>query len=134
MFAVARMSGASAYRRMSVDTGVPDASPHALIGMLLDGAIESVLRARSALVLHDVSTRTGSITRAVRIVDEGLKASLNPGGGEIAANLKALYEYITLRLSEANHLADDRALAEVEQLLTTLRTAWQGIADHPAAK
>lgn len=132
MFAATR--SASAYRTLSIETGVPDASPHRLIEMLLDGAVESVARARAALGRRDLAARSLAITRALRIVDEGLKASLDPAGGSIATNLGQLYGYITIRLSEANHSGDDALLAEVEQLLATVRGAWQGIAHHPQAR
>lgn len=133
MFAAA-LSPAASYRNLSIETGVGEARPHRLIEMLFDGAIESVMRARIAMTRHDVATRTRAIGRALRIVDEGLKASLNPAGGELAANLRELYGYITVRLTQANCDSDDAILGEVESLLMTLREGWVGIAGNPAAR
>lgn len=134
MFAATMNSRASAYRTLSIETGVPDASPHRLIAMLFDGAVESIARARAARSRHDTAGRARAIARAVRIVDEGLKASLDPAGGEIASNLGTLYGYIALRLSEANHSGDDSLLDEVDRLLRTVRDAWEAIAADPSAR
>lgn len=125
---------ASTYRSLSVQTGVIDASPHRLIEMLLDGSLESIARARVALARRDVSARVESVTRALRIVDEGLKASLDPAGGDIAKNLSQLYGYITVLLTDANNNANDEKLAEAANLLEQIREGWRGIADHPAAR
>lgn len=125
---------ASTYRALSVQTGVVDASPHRLIEMLLDGALESIARARVSMQQRDVMTRVTAITRALRIVDEGLKAALDPAGGEIAANLGQLYGYVTVLLTEANNQNNDDKLAEAARLLETVREGWRGIADHPAAR
>ena len=125
---------ASTYRSLSVQTGVIDASPHRLIEMLLDGSLESIARARVALSQRDVGGRVESVTRALRIVDEGLKASLDPAGGDIAKNLGQLYGYITVLLTDANNNANDEKLAEAASLLEQIREGWRGIADHPAAR
>lgn len=133
MFAAYR-SPTGSYRSLSVETSVTDASPHRLIAMLYDGAIEAVNRARGALARKDVSTRVAAIGKAIRIVDEGLKASLDPRGGEIASNLRDLYVYMSHRLLSANLESSDAHLAEVAELLGQLRSGWMGIASSPAAR
>jgi flagellar protein FliS len=65
-------------------------------------------------------------------VDEGLKASLDPaGGGDIAARLASLYDYMVGQLLQANLKNDPKALANVESLLGTLRDAWDAIEPAP---
>ena len=126
---------ASTYRALSVQTGVVDASPHRLIEMLLEGALEAIARARVAMGQRDAVARVGAVTRALRIVDEGLKAALDyTAGGEIAANLGEIYRYVTVLLTEANNEGSDAKLAEAARLLETVREGWRGIADHPAAR
>lgn len=127
MFAAYR-TPAAAYRHLAVETALTDANPHRMIEMLYDGAVESVARARSALASRDIPGRGAAISKAIRIIDEGLKASLDARGGEIARNLRDLYVYMTHRLLEANLNADDEALQEVGRLLDTLRDGWKGIA------
>lgn len=59
---------------------------------------------------------------------DGLRASLNhERGGKIAANLDALYDYMTRTLVTANLHNDDTKLAEVEKLLNEIRVGWKGI-------
>jgi len=123
---------ASTYRTLSVQTGVVDASPHRLIEMLLDGALESIARARVAMGQRDVQSRVTSITRALRIVDEGLKAALDPAGGEISVNLGQIYGYVTVLLTQANNDSDEGKLIEAARLLETVREGWRGIAGHVA--
>ena len=126
---------ASTYRALSVQTGVVDASPHRLIEMLLDGGLEAIARARVAMGQRDVVARVAAVTRALRIVDEGLKAALDyTAGGEIAANLGEIYRYVTVLLTEANNEGSDAKLAEAARLLEMIREGWRGIADHPAAR
>lgn len=131
MFAAYR-SPASSYRQVAVETSIADADPHRLIAMLFDAALESIARARRALASGDIAGRGEAITRALRIIEEGLKASLDDRGGEITRNLRSLYGYMLRRLLQANRAADDAMLAEVAGLVTTLRDAWAAIAPDRA--
>jgi flagellar protein FliS len=125
-------SQAHAYSRVGVETGVHAASPHQLVTMLFDGFADALGQARAALQRRDTEAKCKAITRAVRIVDEGLKASLDvDAGGPIASDLGALYGYVTVRLTEANLHNDVRALDECAALLEPVRSAW--IAIDPAA-
>jgi flagellar protein FliS len=107
---------------------VGDASPHRLVKMLFDGAIDAVAQARGALARGDHATKGERCARAVRILEEGLRGGLDRrAGGELAANLDGLYGYIVQRLTHANLHHDDAALTECVELLTPLRDAWQTI-------
>ena len=48
-------------------------------------------------------------------------------GGEIAEHLFSLYEYMVVRLTEANIANRDEPLEEVGRLLAELNGAWQAI-------
>lgn len=121
-------AGANAYARVGVETGVMSASPHRLIAMLYAGARQAVAQARLHLQGGLVGPRGESIGKAIRIVEEGLRASLNrAAGGDVADRLDALYAYIARRLLTANIEASETMLAEVDGLLATLETAWTGI-------
>jgi flagellar protein FliS len=84
-----------------------------------------------------IEVKGAAIGKAIRIIDEGLKASLNLAeGGEVAQNLSDLYAYITLRLTQANLRNDPAALDECVNLLKPVREAWLQIAptsDAPAS-
>ena len=108
-----------------------DASGHELIAMLFDGLLGAIARARGALAQGDIEGTRDAIGRAVRIVGEGLRASLNRSeGGKIASDLYDLYSYIELRLTHANLRNDDAALKECASLLRPLLDAWKQIASQ----
>lgn len=114
----------SLYRQVGVQTGVESASPHQLVLMLFDGVLEAIVQARGAMESGDVEVKGRAITRAARIVDEGLKAALSPAGGEISHNLSSLYHYVSTRLVQAHLRNDVTALDECRRLMEPLRDAW----------
>jgi flagellar protein FliS len=125
----------SVYRQVGVQSAVSGgASPHRLVAMLFDGALEAIAQARGALRDGRVEAKGRAIGRAARIVEEGLKAGLNrEAGGRLASDLDDLYAYVTLRLTQANLLNDDAALVECQRLIEPLREAWGEIAPQAAA-
>jgi flagellar protein FliS len=129
--------GAQAYQRVGVDTGVTASDPHALVLMLFDGVLEAIQHAQGHVAAGRVLEKGKALSKAVRIVEEGLKASLDRNsGGALAQQLAALYDYASLRLLQANLRNDHKALAEVASLLSDLRAAWAAIgakAPAPAA-
>ena len=119
----------SAYRQVGVETGVAAASAHRLVAMLFEGLLDALAQARGALLAGRIEEKGRAIGRAVRIVEEGLRAALDEAqGGKLAADLKALYSYVALRLTEANLRNDAAALEECGRLVESLRNAWQAIA------
>jgi len=127
MFTSVNTRSASVYKRVAVETGVQAADSHRLVGMLFDGLLQSVAAARGAMERGDLVVKGEQIGKAVRIVEEGLKAGLDPAGGEMAQNLRALYAYAVRRLTEANLRNDPTALAEVATLIEPVAQAWQDI-------
>ncbi len=127
MFTSVNTRAASAYKRVAVETSVETADPHHLVHMLFDALLQSMMRARGALERGDVAEKGAHIGKAVRIIEEGLKAGLDPAGGEMAQNLGALYAYSVRRLTEANLRNDMAALAEVTALIEPVAQAWQDI-------
>jgi flagellar protein FliS len=105
-----------------------DRSGHQLIAMLFDGAIGAIARARGALASGDVPTKSRSISKALAIVNDGLRASLDKSApGALPSDLDALYGYVALRLTHANLRNDDAALDECARLLRPLQDAWAQI-------
>ena len=116
-----------AYKRTKNETALEGASPHSLIAMLLDGALERISEATGAFSRRDIAVAGSSIGKAISIVDN-LRVSLDPElGGEVATNLGALYEYMTRRLLEANATKDVDMLAEVSGLLREIEIAWDQV-------
>lgn len=126
--------GANAYANIGVETGVIAASPHKLITMLFDGALVAIAMGEKYMKAGDIKNKGESITKAILIIESGLRASLNKNvGGEIALNLDALYEYMGRRLFAANVENSPAILTEVHDLLDGLRDAWETIGSSDAA-
>lgn len=125
-------SGANAYAKVGVETGVLAASPHKLIAMLFEGALVALSSALVNMKGGNIAAKGQAISKTIRIIDEGLRASLDrDAGGGIAVSLDALYEYMSNRLLLGNLQNDPAMLEEVQRLLTELKQAWDGI--DPAA-
>lgn len=118
----------NAYAQAGLDAQVASASPLRLIIMLFDGAIAALAKARFHIGKSEVNAiaeKGRAISHAIAIIDGGLKASLNlEVGGELSANLSALYEYMSHRLVQANLNNDIQILDEISLRLTELRDTW----------
>ena len=121
--------GARYYSSVGAVSGVEDASPHKLVGLLLGAVQSEIAAARGAIARRDIAEKCRAIGHALRIVDEGLLAPLDLArGGALAGNLRDLYQYIVGRLTAANVNTDDAALAEAGRLIATIADGWNGIA------
>ena len=129
MFAPSRRA-LSAYANVQAETGVAAASPHGLILMLFDGAQVAVANARRHLRNNEIAARGSAVSKAIAIIDDGLRASLDMNsGGELAQRLSSLYRYLCERLLQANAQGRVEGLDEVDRLLGELRGAWAAIGD-----
>jgi flagellar protein FliS len=118
----------NAYVTTEIETAVPQASGHQLVSMLFDGALTAVTDAKLKLSRGDIAGRGQAISKAISIVDQGLRASLDHDkGGEIAAHLEDLYQYICSRLLKANLKSEPEGLDEAANLLRQLHSGWKGI-------
>jgi len=116
---------AQAYARVGVETGVEASDPRRLVVMLYDGVLKCIHEARGHMQRGQVADKGAAIGRALRILQEGLVASLNrEAGGDIARQLEDLYDYVSRRLALANLRNDTAALDEAARLLSELRGAW----------
>ena len=128
-----RHTGVHAYANVGMETGVVAASPHKLIVMLFDGALVALSTALNGMRSGNIAEKGKSISKAIMIIDSGLRAALDKkAGGEIAEGLDSLYEYMSGRLLTANINNDPAIVEEVQRLLIELRDAWNAIADTPA--
>lgn len=128
MFTPVNSRAAAAYKRIAAETSVQTADPHQLVGLLFDALLQSIAAARGAMSRGDIAAKGAALGKAVRIIEEGLKAGLNlQQGGDLAANLQQLYGYSVLRLTQANLRNDAKALEEVTQLIEPLAQSWKQI-------
>jgi len=121
-------SAIQAYTKTGIESGVTAADPHRLISMLYQGALLSIANAKNAILRKDIPAKGTAISKAIMIIDDGLKASLDKKvGGDLAMNLDALYAYMSTRLLAANLNSDIATLDEVARLLNDLNGAWESI-------
>lgn len=117
----------SVYRNVQIGTS----GKEKLIGMLFNGAIVVLQRARELMKANDHVAKGEAIFKAQDIVME-LSCCIDEDQGNLSANLRRLYAYAYRRLSEANFRQDPMILDEVIRLLSGLRDAWTIAANRAA--
>lgn len=128
----AAQSALAQYKKINTESALEGASPHQLIQMLINGALDRLSQARGAMQRKDTAQKGLLIGKAVSILG-GLQDSLDKSADEqIAENLDNLYDYMQRRLLEANLKNDVSMLDEVSGLLNTIKEGWDAIAPIPA--
>jgi len=126
MFASAQRA-INAYSNVGIETGVQAADPHKLILMLFEGAMLALVDAKYQMGRRETAAKGASLSKAIMIIEQGLKASLDTSAGELSENLAALYQYMCDRLLVANLHNKPEIIDEVSRLLGELRGAWEQI-------
>jgi|SRR5690554_6452707 len=125
-----RHRSAQAYSSVGLETQVMSASPERLITLLFEGALSAIAKARLHLQMGNIAERGLAISKAIDIVESGLKLSVDTeAGGEVARNLIAAYELVLQHLMLANLHADEERLTLAETLLKDLGSAWREACD-----
>ncbi|MGE9549821.1 flagellar export chaperone FliS [Erwinia amylovora] len=126
-------SGTKAYAKIGVESAVMSASPDQLVTLLFDGALSALVRARLFLQDGNTAGKGESISRAINIIENGLRKGLEENSGdELADNLASLYRYMVHRLLQANLHNDGEAIQEVEGLLRNIADAWKEVSGTTA--
>ena len=121
-------TGTKAYAKIGVESAVMSATQQQLVGMLFDGALSALIRARLFMQDGNIEGKGSSISKAINIIEAGLKEGLAENrGDELADNLLDLYNYMTRRLLHANLHNDVAAVEEVEGLLRNIADAWKEV-------
>lgn len=122
--------GAQQYAKMNKQTGVEAANPHELIGMLYQGALDSLQQALGCIERKDIEGRGKHLGRAITIIG-GLQGVLDHDkGGDLSRNLDDLYDYMTMRLFDAGREQTTEPVEEVIRLLREVKSGWDGIAEQ----
>jgi flagellar protein FliS len=116
------------YRQLGLETQINNASPHRLIQLLMDGALERMNGAKAAMERGDSATKGVLIGKAMGIIS-GLRSSLDMSveGTDLPERLDDLYDYMGRRLLEASTFNKVEMLAEVIDLLKTVKSGWDAI-------
>jgi len=117
------MNGIGVYQ----ETAVATQNQGRLIVILYEGAIRFLTQAVEDLEQRDYAAKGHNIQRAADIIYE-LNTVLNmEQGGQIAHNLRALYNFMLRQLNEANLHKDAQKIQEVIKLLKELNESWRAI-------
>ena len=120
-------NGLAQYAQVAGSAEAAYASPHRLVQMLMEAALDKIAVASGQASRRDFEGKGKSINWAISIIN-GLRTSLNlEEGGEIAGNLDDLYDYMVRRLVEANAASDPTILNEVAGLLGEVKAGWDAI-------
>ena len=105
-------------------TSIP---PKQLLLLMFDGGLRFLRQARTALGADDLQGFCESLSRAQAIVSE-LQATLDKRqGGDIAVQLDRLYDFMSVRLSEANATRNARPLEDALRVFNTIADGYRAI-------
>jgi flagellar protein FliS len=120
-------NGTNVYQQVNVST----AEPGKLVIMCYDGASSSLRLAREHYENNEYEAKAKNLQKAFDIIGE-LEAALDfEKGGDVALNLKKLYQYIVRRLIDGDLKRDLQAFDESIGILDELASAWREIARGP---
>lgn len=122
--------GAQHYAQMKKQTGIEDANPHELIGLLYQGALDNLQQAIGCIDRNDFEGRGQHLGRVITILG-GLQGFLDhEKGGDLSQNLDRLYEYMSVRLYDASKNHAIEPVEEVIGLLKEIKEGWDGISEQ----
>jgi flagellar protein FliS len=127
-------SHAAQYRAVRSHGLVADASPTRLVQIMFEQILAHLAAARGAMgritdnrPVNEVVAKGNAIAKALGLIGQ-LNGTLNmEGGGQVAENLRALYEYMMNRLTLANATNDQSVVAEVAALISMIKSGWDQI-------
>jgi len=115
------------YRQANVDAGAAYADPHMLVSMLFNGLQEKLSVAKGAIGRNDNGEKGEALGKAINIIGY-LQGCLDlEKGGEVAANLDALYDYMAMRLLQASASNDASIVDEIQGIEGKIQDSWEAI-------
>jgi flagellar protein FliS len=115
------------YGQIKNDTQTTYASPHQLVLMLFDGAIEAMSMTIGAIMHNNIELRGKQSTRAISIIN-GMRDCLDmDAGSELADNLYSLYHYMAQELFRAGFKNDAETIQNIQKMLKDIRGSWEKI-------
>ena len=126
--------GAAQYKNVRSHGLVADASPTRLVQIMFEHILNNLATAQGCMAriqnnlpFSEVTQKLAAMRKAIQLIGQ-LNVTLDmERGGQIAANLRALYEYMLVRLTLANANNDPRIVAEVVGLVRDIKLGWDGI-------
>lgn len=93
--------------------------------MLYDGALTHIKMAKKKIQSGDIISKGIHFTKATNIVSELSNVLDMERGGEIANNLRNLYDFVLRSLLHANLKNDVKSLESAEKVIQTIRDGWK---------
>jgi flagellar protein FliS len=126
--------GAAQYRSVRSHGLVEGTSPTRLVQIMFEHILTNLATAQGCMAriehnlpLSEVTQKLAVMRRAIQLIGQ-LNVTLDmERGGKIAQDLRALYEYMLVRLTQANAYNDTRIVSEVSNLVREIKTGWDGI-------
>ena len=126
--------GAAQYRAVRSHGLVADASPTRLVQIMFEHILTNLATAQGCMAriednlpLSEVTQKLAAMRKAIQLIGQ-LNVTLDmERGGKIAQDLRALYEYMLVRLTQANAYNDTHIVSEVSNLVREIKTGWDGI-------
>jgi flagellar secretion chaperone FliS len=125
-------SGLQNYRAMGAYSNLAEATPYQVVQLMLETVLTRIAEATGHLERGEVAAKGEKIGKALGIIEALMLGLDKAGGGELAANLERLYDYMSRTLLRAQLENRTDLLKEVTSLLREIKLGWEGIA--PAAK
>jgi flagellar protein FliS len=125
---------AAQYRAVRSHGLVADASPTRLVQIMFEHILSYLATASGCMQrikdnrpVNDVIAKGNAMSKAIALIGQ-LNGTLDmERGGQIAENLRALYEYMLIRLTLANATNDTSLIAEVSGLVAKIKSGWDQI-------
>jgi len=125
---------AAQYRAVRSHGLVADASPTRLVQIMFEHILSYLATATGCMQriqdnrpLSDVIAKGNAMNKAIALIGQ-LNGTLDmERGGQIAENLRALYEYMLNRLTLANATNDTSLVTEVSGLVAKIKSGWDQI-------
>ena len=115
------------YGQMKNDTQTTYASPHQLVLMLFDGAIEALSITVGAIQQKNIELRGKQSTRAIAIINGMCDCLDMDSHSELADNLYSLYQYMAMEVYKAGSHNDFESIENIRTMLKDIRGSWENI-------
>jgi flagellar protein FliS len=122
------------YATRYAEAQVTSVDPQHLLLLVFEGGQKFLRLAREALAVGDVARFAQHLARAQAIISELMNTLDHEAGGQIAADLGRLYEFMLFHLTVANAEQSVRHVDEVIQVFGIIVDAYRQILEPAAAE
>jgi flagellar protein FliS len=122
--------GYDSYQHTEITSKAASASPAELVVMLINGLVDELDRAEGHIKAKNYMKKSACIKKSMRMLS-GLSVAIDlENGGQLASNLRQLYQFCGKRLMKASIRNDLQELENVRKIVSQLREGWVGFAQR----